>query len=150
LFSQRFGVPVRFIEFMPLCGLGWDREEFKPLTGLRDHLVQAFSGRLAGVDGVAERYVLAEGGELGFIRSMSNPFCGQCSRLRMTATGTIRPCLFSPEGIELRPMLRAGVPDGRLEEAIRVAVWRKPAGHGIDPRHPDRPKAAALIRSVGG
>ena len=69
---------------------------------------------------------------MGVIASVTEPFCADCKRTRITAEGRIRSCLFSHEEVELLPLLRAGATDGQLAERWRAAMWAKPAAHGMD------------------
>ena len=71
-------------------------------------------------------------GTVGVIASVTEPFCADCKRTRITAEGRVRSCLFSHEEVELLPMLRAGATDGQLAERWRAAMWAKPAAHGMD------------------
>ncbi len=71
-------------------------------------------------------------GEIGFINPVSEPFCGDCNRIRMTADGELRTCLFSITETDLREPLRAGVDDAGLEQVIRDAVWRKELKHRVN------------------
>ena len=80
----------------------------------------------------ARVYRFADGaGEIGFINPVSEPFCADCNRLRLTAEGKLRTCLFSLHETELRDPLRAGASDADLEEIIRDAVWRKELKHHV-------------------
>lgn len=86
-----------------------------------------------------------ETGLVGLIASVSHPFCGACDRTRLTPDGQIRSCLFAREESDLRSLLRSGADDAAIEAAWRAAMWRKPAGHGInDPNfiQPNRPMSA--------
>ena len=84
-------------------------------------------------------------GKIGMIASVSRPFCSTCNRIRLTADGQLRSCLFAIEETDLRGLLRGGADDAAIETAWRAAMWDKPAGHGInDPSfvQPDRPMSA--------
>lgn len=81
----------------------------------------------------AERFRFADGqGEIGIIRSVTRPFCGDCNRLRITADGNVRNCLFSDDELSLRSVLRGGGGDAEIEQLLRRSVWAKRAGHGMD------------------
>ncbi len=69
---------------------------------------------------------------MGVIASVTEPFCADCKRTRITAEGKVRSCLFSHEEVDLLPLLRAGATDGELAERWRAAMWAKPAAHGMD------------------
>ena len=148
------GIEIRFIEFMPLCGTGWKADEFRPITGLIDALRDKYGlWPTPGDGGVAEQYHTADGqGKIGFIASLSQNFCGTCSRLRLTANGILRPCLFSAIGVDLRPLLLGNRSDEELVRAFHQAVINKPEGHGVKPEdHWAGGEAVnAWIRSTGG
>ena len=83
------------------------------------------------LDGLGYRFVDG-GGEIGVISSVSRPFCGSCDRLRLTADGSIRNCLFSDDEISVRDLIRQGGSDADIALALRTAVWAKASGHGIN------------------
>ena len=126
-------VLVRFIEFMPYRDNGWTPEKVVP--GLE------IAGRLARLypqvewfdreetDGVASIVrIPGHKGALGFINPMTNKFCSDCDRVRLTADGRLRLCLFSEEGMDLRTLLRGGFTDRELGDAISDSVFfQKPA-----------------------
>jgi cyclic pyranopterin phosphate synthase len=72
------------------------------------------------------------GGEIGFINPVSEPFCADCNRIRLTADGELRTCLFSIRETDLRAPLRAGADDAELERILRDAVWRKELKHRVN------------------
>jgi cyclic pyranopterin phosphate synthase len=81
----------------------------------------------------AERFRFRDGcGEIGFISSVTEPFCGNCNRLRLTADGALRNCLFAHHETGVRNVLRQGGTDGQLAQLLREAVWAKLPGHGIN------------------
>jgi cyclic pyranopterin phosphate synthase len=128
--AERFrGTPhvVRFIEYMDVgtCN-GWDRSRVVPSAELRDRLharwpLRALDAQYRGE--VAERYAFADGqGEVGFVSSVSTPFCGDCHRARVSADGRLYTCLFAAEGHDLRPLLA----DGETAVAGHVAaLWSR-------------------------
>lgn len=153
-FSRRCGHTLRFIEFMPLdAEQGWT--DSLVLTGSKVRaLLEAEFGPLQPVERIdpsqpAVDYRFADGrGEVGFINPVSEPFCGDCNRLRITAEGQLRNCLFSTEEFDVRGLLRGGASDEQILELIRVCVGAKKAGHGInDPRF-IRPRRA--MYQIGG
>ena len=118
---------VRFIEYMDVgTKNGWDRSEVVPSAELRDRISEEFpiEPLEANYPGeVANRYrFLDGGGEIGFVSSVTNPFCGDCTRARLSTEGTLYTCLFATEGTEFRSLLREGEPDERILERID-AVW---------------------------
>lgn len=144
-FADEEHIEVRFIEFMPLCGDGWNQDMFLPLQSVRRDLEKRLSAFVyLGRDGVAEVFGYG-GGKIGFITPLSNYFCPECTRLRLTADGDLRPCLFSSLGVNLFPLLREAAPDGIIEEAFLRALALKPQSH----RHRQLDEAV-LMRSVGG
>jgi cyclic pyranopterin phosphate synthase len=143
------GLALRFIEQMPLDAQhGWDRE----VMVTADEILQRISAAhtLTPVPGrgsaPAEEF-LVDGGPatVGIIASVSRPFCGSCDRVRLTADGQIRNCLFAREESDLRSALRAGADDEEIARRIVTSIAGKLAGHGIDDPtflQPDRPMSA--------
>lgn len=125
------GVVVRLIEYMDVGNRnGWRPEDVVPSRELLERIgaLWPLAPLSPNYDGeVARRYRYADGGgEIGFISSVSAPFCGGCSRARLSADGKLHTCLFAAEGTDLRTVLRSGAGDDALREALR-AVWRKRA-----------------------
>lgn len=135
--ARRYGVEVRFIEYMPLdSARAWDAGKFVPAEETRAVIEGLFGLAAAGDDdprGTAVTYRFADGapGRIGFIAPVSRPFCGACSRLRVTADGKVRPCLFSVREWDLRPLLRGGADDEALMDFLIDVTWTKQAGHGM-------------------
>jgi GTP 3',8-cyclase len=150
--AREQGVQVRFIEFMPLDASGeWGRDSVVPGEELLEAAETEFvmQPRDNGHD-PAVRFQFADGapGELGFINSVSAPFCTRCNRVRITADGQLRTCLFSVTETDLRGPLRGGADDAELERVIRDAVWRKEPGHRIN--EPDFVRPARSMSQIGG
>ena len=83
--------------------------------------------------GTSRRWEFADGkGSIGFISPVSEPFCGDCNRIRVTAEGKLRTCLFSMTETDLRGPLRAGATDAELEKIVRDAVWEKELKHHVN------------------
>ena len=127
---------VRFIEMMPLAGVGdLAKESVVPSSELVARL-EAVWGPLefvgwAGSD-PARTYRVAGGqGTIGFISSVSEPFCSTCNRMRLTADGKLHLCLLRDNELDLRGALRGGADDAELDALVRQAVWLKPWGHGL-------------------
>jgi GTP 3',8-cyclase len=145
------GYELRFIEQMPLDAQhGWKRAEMvtadEVLARLsRDFTLSADPERGRGT-APAETFLIDGGpGRVGVIASVTRPFCGACDRVRLTADGQVRNCLFAREESDLRSLLRSGAPDGEIAARWRAAVAVKLPGHGInDPAflQPDRPMSA--------
>lgn len=142
-------LPLRYIEFMPLDGRGeWTRERVVPEAEILAMLRTQFAiTALPRSNDPAAYYHLDNGTEIGVIATVSNPFCASCDRLRITADGSLYPCLFSPTGISLRDPMRAGADDAALSKLIRATVWNKDAGYAAHPGYTDRPIA---MNSLGG
>lgn len=159
---------VRFIEFMPLCGTGWKPEYVLPLDSWMEYVQKYYQGRAVfqGEDSVSKSFEIksnGRSGRIGFITTMSNPFCNHCSRIRITADGMLRPCLFSNEGRSLKELLKNGARDHEIISAIQETVWRKPEGNKMalfnkENKYPGyflrQGRTAAsenpFIRSIGG
>jgi cyclic pyranopterin phosphate synthase len=127
---------VRFIEFMPLDGdRAWSPDQVLTGAEVRDaiHAVYPLEALPREPHATARVYRFADGhGEIGFINPVSEPFCADCNRIRMTAEGELRTCLFSMRETDLREPLRAGATDDELERIIRDAVWRKELKHHVN------------------
>jgi cyclic pyranopterin phosphate synthase len=143
------GYELRFIEQMPLDAQhAWDRSRMVPQAEILARLGERF--RLAPVEergsAPAERF-LVDGGPatVGVIASVSAPFCAACDRVRLTADGQLRNCLFARSEIDLRGPMRDGADDDELAGLVVGEMWVKKAGHGIDRpdfHQPDRPMSA--------
>jgi cyclic pyranopterin phosphate synthase len=144
-FGRERGVVVRFIEFMPLdADRAWSPEQVvaaEEILAAVDAVwpLEAVAGRGAAP---AERFRYRDGaGEIGVVGSVTRSFCGTCDRVRLTAEGMFRNCLFAVEETDLRAVLRRGGSDDDLAAAIAADVGRKWAGHSIGQvtfRRPDR------------
>jgi cyclic pyranopterin phosphate synthase len=144
---------------MPLCGAGWSPDKMMPMTRLKAWIEEHFElvPLPRGTEPAATYRIAGTAGRVGFISSMSEPFCGDCSRLRLSATGKIRPCLFSPLEFDLMKLLRGGAGAQEIQNLFRWATWNKPAGHpyrkeGAKESAPGDNAAAGLnlMRSIGG
>jgi len=134
-FARNSQFQVRFIEFMPLDGdRAWKPEAVLTGRELRRiieavHPLEELPREPAAT---ARVFRFADGrGEIGFVSPVSEPFCADCNRIRLTADGKLRTCLFSLNETDLREVLRAGASDGELERIIRDAVWRKELKHHV-------------------
>jgi cyclic pyranopterin phosphate synthase len=134
--ARELDIHVRFIEFMPLdSGRFWRRDLVVPGREVFDK-INALS-RLVPETGdpseTAQKYVFEDGvGHIGLISSVTEPFCGQCSRIRLTADGMIRTCLFSIDEHDLKSLMRKGADDNELARFISRAVDRKEDRHHIN------------------
>src|SRR6185295_2788372 len=135
-FGHEQDVSFRFIEFMPLdSARAWLRELVVPGAEILTRLQARFDLRPVtskNPSETARRWTFADGhGEIGIIAPVSEPFCGHCNRIRVTADGKIRTCLFSVTEHDLRSRLRSGTGDAELSEWIQSIVWQKEARHHI-------------------
>jgi GTP 3',8-cyclase len=150
--ARETGYDVRFIEYMPLdAEHAWEREKVVPSRQLLERIHAAYE--LEPVSRGAEpsmTYRFADGapGSIGVIASVTEPFCDACDRLRLTAEGALRACLFSLEETDLRGPLRGGAEDEELQRLIRAALWRKWSGHRIN--HPDFVQPERSMSMIGG
>ncbi|WGX94190.1 GTP 3',8-cyclase MoaA [Nocardioides sp. L-11A] len=144
------GYHLRFIEQMPLDAQhGWDRDAMVTADEILASLSAAFrlSPAAEPRGSAPAELFLVDGGPatVGVIASVTRPFCGDCDRVRLTADGQVRNCLFARSESDLRVAMRAGADDEELAERWRVAMWGKLPGHGIDDPsflQPDRPMSA--------
>ena len=153
-FARQHELELRFIEFMPLDADGaWERNQV--LSGLDVFkIIEAEVGALEvatrpdpNQPAVDFQYVTG-GGKVGFINSVSEPFCGSCNRLRITAEGKFYNCLFSAVDWDLRELLRSGAGDQKIDDRIRECVSAKKAGHGMDSDEFRRPQKS--MYQIGG
>ncbi len=150
--ARATGWDVRFIEYMPLdADQAWERARVVPSRVIRE-AIDAVHPLVAHDRGPepASSYGFADGapGSVGFISSVTEPFCDTCNRVRVTAEGQLRVCLFAIEETDLRGPMRAGASDADLEELVRAALWTKWAGHRIN--HPDFVRPPRSMSSIGG
>ena len=146
---------IRFIELMPTDGWAADKHRnlFMPVTEIIERVRGI--GNLEATDadahfGPAQVYSLPGAkGKVGFIAPLSRHFCGVCNRLRLTADGQIKPCLFSDDEIDLKVALRKGASKAQLTEIFKTAVSRKPLGHKLN--QGDEQKAVGRgMQAIGG
>jgi len=135
------GLPLRFIEFMPLdARKSWASEKVVS----EDEIVALLSAHyhlkpLPRASDPAQYYSVNDDYRIGVISTISKPFCASCDRLRLDARGVLYTCLFSATGTDLLRPLRAGASDAELLALIRTAVWNKPAGYAEQPGYVERP-----------
>jgi len=128
---------MRFIEFMPLdADRHWSRDLMVPADEVyrRIHTQWPLVQIPHAKSETARKYRFADGapGEIGLIAPVTQPFCGHCSRIRLTADGKVRTCLFSKEDHDLRGLLRNQASDADIESQIRSLVDQKEKGHRIN------------------
>jgi cyclic pyranopterin phosphate synthase len=144
------GYEVRFIEWMPLdFQHSWAREKLVPAAEIVAAIGAEFPiepARVTDPSAPATLYNYLDGrGSVGVIASVTRPFCGHCDRIRLTADGQIRTCLFSLKEYDFRNAMRAGASDDEIVALLRAAVWRKEPGHLINSpffKQPDRGMSA--------
>jgi cyclic pyranopterin phosphate synthase len=151
-FAREHPYEVRFIEFMPLdADRTWSPE--KVLTGAEIraaiHAAYPLEPEPRERSATARVHRFADGrGRIGFINPVSEPFCSDCDRIRITAEGKLRTCLFSLHETDLRGPLRAGAGDAELERLVRDAVWRKELKHHVN--EPGFRQPARSMSQIGG
>lgn len=155
--GRQKGVTIRFIEFMPLDAQGeWTQARVVPYDEILAAAAERFTFEpIARGTSPAERFrytgddaVDGPGGEFGVIASVTEPFCGDCDRMRLTADGQIRNCLFALEHVDLRAVLRSGGTDEDIVATVAGEIDRKWAGHAIGQVHFIRPSKS--MSQLGG
>lgn len=155
--ARSLGVEVRFIEYMPLDSAhSWDSSRWVSASETRASIERTFNLLACDDDdpsSTARTYRFADlppdsPARVGFIAPVSSPFCGACSRLRITADGKVRPCLFSNTEWDLLTSLRRGATDAQLADFLIDATWTKQPGHGIS--SPEFIQPARPMSAIGG
>jgi len=154
LYGRERGIEIRYIEFMPLDAQGiWDRTRVL----FASDIIETLSREIAPLVEIPDRdprapateYKFADGiGRIGFIASVSRPFCLNCNRVRLTSDGKLRYCLFAIEETDVRGLLRSGAPDEAIVAALRSNIQQKWLGHEINTSRfvpPPRP-----MHAIGG
>ncbi len=150
-FAREYNLCFRFIEFMPLdSARAWLKEMVVPGREVLARLQARFKLRPVASENpsaTAKRWAFADGrGEIGIIAPVSEPFCGHCNRLRLTADGKVRTCLFSITEHDLRSRLRSGIAGTDLAEWLKAVVWQKEARHHIgEPEFVPPPRSMSCI-----
>jgi len=151
-FARRTPYEVRFIEFMPLdADHAWTADQVLTGAEIRAAIdaVYPLEPEPREPHATARVYRFKDGrGRIGFINPVSEPFCGDCNRVRLTADGRLRTCLFSLNETDLRTPLREGAGDRDLEQIIRDAVWRKELKHHVG--EPGFIHPARSMSAIGG
>jgi cyclic pyranopterin phosphate synthase len=152
-FAREHGLEMRFIEYMPIGADQWERgkvyfaheileqleREVVPLVPVDDYDPRAPAMEFRYTDG---------GGRVGIIASVSRPFCRSCNRVRLTADGKLRNCLFALDEVDVKGLLRGGAPDEAVAEVIRRNVWAKWEGHEINTARFIKP--LRTMHAIGG
>jgi cyclic pyranopterin phosphate synthase len=151
-FARQNPYEIRFIEFMPLdADRTWSRDRVLPNEEVRALISAVYPLEPIGRErhGTSRRWRFADGtGEIGFISPVTEPFCGDCNRIRLTAEGTLRTCLFSMTETDLRAPMRSGASDAEIEAIVRDAVWRKELKHHVN--DPGFVQPARSMSRIGG
>jgi len=151
--TQRRPYHVRFIELMPgVQGTAWERRAFLSSDAILERIrplgpLRRLNSR--PLDGPSRRYALKGAqGEIGLIAALSHHFCATCNRLRLTADGHLRSCLFSEQETDLKTPLRQGATDDVLTDLIQNTILNKPRDHGLSPHR--RRKCVRGMNGIGG
>jgi cyclic pyranopterin phosphate synthase len=153
-FCREHGLELRFIEYMPLdVANHWERGKVLFAEEILDRLTLGIGPLLPAADqdprAPAVDYDYVDGGgRVGLIASVSRPFCASCNRVRLTADGKLRNCLFSIEETDIRGLLRGGADDSAIAQAVRASVAGKWEGHEINTARFIKPER--LMHSIGG
>lgn len=153
-FAREYDVKMRYIEYMPLdSGHDWSREDVVSGKEIRERIIERFPlVRVEGARGsdTSLRYRFADGapGEIGIIAPVTEPFCGACSRIRLTADGQIRTCLFSTVEHSLRDVIRSGASRDEIIDYIHSVIMKKEPRHYIN--DPDFVAPSRTMSFIGG
>ncbi len=150
--SIRYPFHVRFIEFMPIGKSDFNSDSLLLVPEIKERIRTI--GNLIAVqgmrhDGPAQRYKFKDAkGEVGFIPALSQHFCNKCNRLRLTASGHLRPCLLADHQEDLKGLLRKGCSDQELANIFFRAIQHKPSDHSLAVQNPTR--VCSQMRAIGG
>lgn len=153
-FARIHRFELRFIEFMPLDAENrWQEEQVLTCDEIRRMLEKSFCplvpSKRTDLSQPAVDFHFADGrGSIGFINPVSHPFCSDCNRLRLTAEGQVRNCLFSTVEWDARAIMRSGGSDSEIEMLLRDCVWNKQPAHGVG--EADFVKPARAMYQIGG
>ena len=153
-FARNKAYVMRWIEFMPLdADQVWRKEDILSGAEIKAIIEESYGPLVQITTGdpseTARRYTFSDGvGEVGFINPVSEPFCSTCDRIRLTADGQLRTCLFATEETDLRAVLRSGADDETIAQTLRQAVWNKELKHYIGDKRFKR--ASRSMSMIGG
>jgi cyclic pyranopterin phosphate synthase len=152
-FAREQDLSFRFIEFMPLdSARAWQKEMVVSGKEILQRLLARFDMQPVASDNphsTSKRWRFSDGrGEIGIIAPVSEPFCGHCNRIRLTADGKIRTCLFSVTEHDLRPLLRGDKSDGEIGDRLKAVVWQKEDRHHIG--EPEFVSPSRSMSCIGG
>jgi cyclic pyranopterin phosphate synthase len=151
-FARQHGLQMRFIEYMPIGADAWERSKVYFAHEILEQLEREVAP-LVPADhydpaAPAMEFRYTDGGEVGFIASVSRPFCMNCNRLRLTADGKLRNCLFALDELDVRSLLRGGADDRAIADLIRQNVQAKWEGHEINTARFIKP--LRTMHAIGG
>ncbi|OAI54593.1 cyclic pyranopterin phosphate synthase MoaA [Planctomycetaceae bacterium SCGC AG-212-F19] len=152
-FARAHGLELRFIEYMPIGADHWEREKVYFAHEIMEQLEQEVCSLAPAEDydprAPAMDFVYTDGGgRVGIIASVSRPFCARCNRIRLTADGKLRNCLFALDEVDVKDLLRQGAPDEALQQAMQENVWAKWEGHEINTARFVKP--LRTMHAIGG
>jgi cyclic pyranopterin phosphate synthase len=152
-FAREHGLEMRFIEYMPIGADSWERGKVYFAHEILD-LLEQHVAPLAPVEDYDPRSPAMEfqytdgGGRIGIIASVSRPFCRSCNRIRLTAEGKLRNCLFALDEVDIKPHLRGQAPLEQIAELVHRNVWDKWEGHEINTARFVKP--LRTMHTIGG
>lgn len=152
-FAREHGLEVRFIEYMPIGADQWERGKVYFAHEIMEQLERDISPLMPADDydprAPAMDFVYTDGGgRVGMIASVSRPFCMSCNRIRLTADGKLRNCLFALNEVDVKGLLRGGAPDEAIQDVIRTNVHDKWEGHEINTARFVKPQRT--MHAIGG
>jgi cyclic pyranopterin phosphate synthase len=152
-FARAQGLEMRFIEYMPIGAEQWERDKVYYAHEILDQIEQSVAPLAPAKDydpkaPAMDFDYIDGGGRVGIIASVSRPFCMSCNRIRLTAEGKLRNCLFALKEVDLKPLLRGSAAPEEIAALVRGNVWDKWEGHEINTARFVKP--ARTMHSIGG
>jgi len=152
-YAREHGLEMRFIEYMPIGADTWERDKVFFAHEILETLEREIGplvpvGHSDPSNPASDFEYVDGGGRVGIIASVSRPFCGSCNRIRLTAEGKLRNCLFALDEVDLKPMLRGNASASTIADAVRANVLDKWAGHEINTAHFVKPERT--MHAIGG
>jgi GTP 3',8-cyclase len=152
-FAREHGLEMRFIEYMPIGADQWERDKVYFAHEILEQIEQEIGPLIPAKNydpkAPAMEFEYADGcGRVGIIASISRPFCMSCNRVRLTAEGKLRNCLFALHEVDIKPMLRGNVPAEEIADVARKSVWDKWEGHEINSSRFVKPQRT--MHAIGG
>lgn len=152
-FARRHGLEMRYIEYMPIGADSWEREKVLPAIEILDLIERSIGPVRPAADydpkaPAMDFEYLDGGGRLGIIASVSRPFCHSCNRIRLTAEGKLRNCLFALNEVDVKPYLRQGANPDVIAQLVKENVWEKWEGHEINAKSFVKPQRT--MHAIGG